>query len=96
MLTVLTDARLVGHRRPGGRRLRRAALASQSPGVSRNYLDLPDLLSDPELDACCPGPAGRRHGTRAGGGPCRPGLHTLLPEPLELGGRHGTAGARGG
>ncbi|MDX6206633.1 MAG: hypothetical protein QOF39_2690 [Frankiales bacterium] len=58
--------------------------AAQSPGVARNYLDLPDLLSDPSLDACCLSlPA-------AGMGPVlvatlQAGLHTLLPEPAELG-----------
>lgn len=58
--------------------------AAQTPGVARNYLDLPELLSDPNLDACCLSmpPADLRSTLVA---TLQAGLHTLLPEPAELG-----------
>ena len=58
--------------------------AAQTPGVVRNYLDLGELLADPDLDACClalpPSGLGSVLVTTLQGG-----LHTLLPEPAELG-----------
>ena len=58
--------------------------AAQTPGIRRNYHDLTELLCDADLDACCLALPS------AGLGPTliaslQAGLHTLLPEPAELG-----------
>jgi predicted dehydrogenase len=58
--------------------------AAQTPGVDRNYLDLTELLSDAALDACCLAlPTGGLGSVLVA--TLQAGLHTLLPEPAELG-----------